>query len=181
MANIFDLADTWNDIATTFRAIKMNVTDTASAAGSLLLDIQKGSVSYFSITKNGIANLVGTGSNGNGYGWHIENSNGAALGQFNAKAGLHFGANGVVAWGAGAPAQDSQALDLMVNRSAAGVLGVRGASTSAGAALEFVEQTAPSAPSANSVRLYAEDNGSGKTRIVALFPSGAAQVLAVEP
>jgi len=53
--------------------------------------------------------------------------------------------------------------------------------STAGAAQEFVEMTAPSAPSANAVRLYAGDNGSGKTRLMALFPSGAAQQIAIEP
>lgn len=47
--------------------------------------------------------------------------------------------------------------------------------------LEFAEQTAPSAPSTNQVRIYAEDNGSGKTRIMALFATGAAQQIAIEP
>lgn len=52
--NIFDMADTWNDAPTTFAAIKMNVTDTASAAGSLLMDLQVGGVSKFSVSKSGI-------------------------------------------------------------------------------------------------------------------------------
>jgi hypothetical protein len=43
--NIYDLAQTWNDGATDFTAIKMNVTDTASAATSKLLDLQVGGVS----------------------------------------------------------------------------------------------------------------------------------------
>lgn len=46
---------------------------------------------------------------------------------------------------------------------------------------EMVEMTAPSAPAANTVRIYAEDNGAGKTRLMALFPSGAAQQIAIEP
>lgn len=47
--------------------------------------------------------------------------------------------------------------------------------------LEFAEQgTAPAAPAANSVRLFAEDNGSGKTRIVAKFASGADVVLGTQ-
>jgi hypothetical protein len=45
MADIFDMADTWNNGATTFAAIKMNVTNTASAADSLLMDLQVGGVS----------------------------------------------------------------------------------------------------------------------------------------
>lgn len=51
--NIFDMTDTWNAGATTFSAIKMNVTDTASAAGSLLIDLQVGGVSQFKVSKGG--------------------------------------------------------------------------------------------------------------------------------
>ena len=47
MANIFDMADEWNDSGTTFTAIKMDVTDTASASGSLLMDLQVGGSSLF--------------------------------------------------------------------------------------------------------------------------------------
>ena len=46
---------------------------------------------------------------------------------------------------------------------------------------QMTEMTAPSAPATNSVRIYAEDNGSGKTRLMALFATGAAQQLAIEP
>lgn len=57
--NIFDLTDTWNAGGTTFTAIKMNATDTASAAGSLLIDLQVGGVSQFSVTKAGAVTAVG--------------------------------------------------------------------------------------------------------------------------
>jgi hypothetical protein len=40
---------------------------------------------------------------------------------------------------------------------------------------------APSAPGANKVRIYAVDNGAGKTQAVARFHTGAVQVLATEP
>jgi hypothetical protein len=46
---------------------------------------------------------------------------------------------------------------------------------------QMSEMTAPAAPAANSVRIYAEDNGSGKTRLMALFATGAAQQIAIEP
>jgi hypothetical protein len=48
-----DLTATWNAGGTTFTAIKMNATDTASAAGSLLMDLQVGGSSKFNITKAG--------------------------------------------------------------------------------------------------------------------------------
>lgn len=50
---IYDLADEWNAAGTTFTAIKMNVTDTASAAGSMLLDLQVGGASQFRVSKGG--------------------------------------------------------------------------------------------------------------------------------
>jgi hypothetical protein len=55
MAFIYDLVDTWNNGATTFTAIKMNVTDTASNVNSLLMDLQVGGSSLFNVTKGGVA------------------------------------------------------------------------------------------------------------------------------
>jgi len=40
MAYIYDLTDTWNAGGTTFNGIKLNVTDTASAASSKLVSLQ---------------------------------------------------------------------------------------------------------------------------------------------
>jgi len=55
MANqyLYDLTDTWNNVATTFDAIKINVTDTNSATASKLLDLQVGGVSKFKVQKDG--------------------------------------------------------------------------------------------------------------------------------
>ena len=47
------LAQTWNAAGTTFTGLKLNVTDTASASGSLLLDLQVGGVSQAKISKTG--------------------------------------------------------------------------------------------------------------------------------
>jgi hypothetical protein len=58
---------------------------------------------------------------------------------------------------------------------------VRGNSTTAGAHVNLTEMTAPAAPAANGVNIYAEDDGAGKTRLMALFASGAAQQIAIEP
>lgn len=51
MSFIYSMTDTWNAIGTTFTAIKMNVTDTASAAASLLMDLQVGGSSQFKIAR----------------------------------------------------------------------------------------------------------------------------------
>ena len=53
MSYIYNLTDTWNNVATTFTAVKMNVTDTASAAASMLIDLQVGGTSQFHVLKSG--------------------------------------------------------------------------------------------------------------------------------
>jgi hypothetical protein len=55
-----DLTATWNAGGTTFTAIKMNATDTASAAGSLLIDLQVGGVSQFKVSKAGAVTPAGS-------------------------------------------------------------------------------------------------------------------------
>lgn len=55
-----DLTATWNAGGTTFNAIKMNVTDTASAAGSMLLDLQVGGTSQFRVSKGGAVSVGST-------------------------------------------------------------------------------------------------------------------------
>lgn len=48
--------------------------------------------------------------------------------------------------------------------------------------IQFSERAADAgAPASNKVRIYAKDNGSGKTQLVARFPTGAVQVIATEP
>jgi len=43
------------------------------------------------------------------------------------------------------------------------------------------ETSDPAAPGSNEVRLYAKDNGAGKTQLVARFATGAVQTIATEP
>jgi len=47
---IINLSQTWNNAAATFTGLKLNVTDTASAADSNLLDLQVGGISRLRIT-----------------------------------------------------------------------------------------------------------------------------------
>jgi len=80
----------------------------------------------------------------------------------------------------GTSGNPSASNDIGLARVAAGVLKVTNSGSGAGA-LEFLEQTAPSAATANSVRIFAQDNGAGKTQLMALFATGAAQQIAIEP
>lgn len=60
MAGIYELTDTWNSGGTTFAAIKMNVTDSASAAASKLLELEVGGTDKFTVDKDGDAVVAGT-------------------------------------------------------------------------------------------------------------------------
>ena len=53
MPKIYDMSDTWDNGATQYSAIKMNVTDSASASGSALIDLQVGETSKFKVDKDG--------------------------------------------------------------------------------------------------------------------------------
>lgn len=52
-APLLDLSQTWNNAGVTFTGFKLNVTSTASAAGSLLLDLQVAGSSRFTVDKAG--------------------------------------------------------------------------------------------------------------------------------
>ncbi|MER9912793.1 hypothetical protein NKJ71_19395 [Mesorhizobium sp. M0050] len=58
--NINNQTVTWNSGGTTFNAIKMNVTDTASAAASLLLLLQVGGTDKFKVGKDGTVTAAGS-------------------------------------------------------------------------------------------------------------------------
>jgi len=59
MAIINAITDTWNNAGTVFTAIKMTVTNTASASGSKLIDLLVGASSKFSVDKDGAVVLTG--------------------------------------------------------------------------------------------------------------------------
>ena len=80
-APVLDMSQTWNNAAVTFTGLKLNITDTASNAASLLMDLQRGTVSQFSV------NRIGT----------VTFSNGAV---FSTAGGMDFGTNTVSRSGA---------------------------------------------------------------------------------
>lgn len=57
---ISNMTVTWNNGATVFNAVKMNVTDTASNSTSKLMDYSVGAQSIFTVRKDGYMNLRGT-------------------------------------------------------------------------------------------------------------------------
>ena len=96
----------------------------------------------------------------------------------------------LLGWNQGTAGQYAD--DIALARNAAGVLEVNSGTAGTWRDLklrnliqtayhEVAEMTAPAAPATNSVRIYAEDNGAGKTRLMALFATGSAVQIAVEP
>lgn len=167
--SVDDLTDTWTDGGANY-GIRINVTDTSSSSASRLLLLRRGGTDRMYVDKDGktVCGDIETGTAGYGYfgfnGMKVKN---------NSFIGFASASSSVNA--------SSASPDTAFYRTAAGIMAVRGSNTSTGAAIEFIEQTAPSAGASNTVRIYAEDNGSGKTRLMALFPTGAAQQIAIEP
>ncbi len=185
---LIDATQTWNAGVVTFTGWKLNITNTASAAASLLMDLQVGGVSQLSVGKTGGITVattsyqvpaIGTASNTgiffySGSLWNIaagSNTLQSSTTTLDIPLAAAFG------WAS----LGVSGHDTTLWRSAAGVIHVGAATSSSGGALQFMEQTAPSAPAANYVRVYAQDNGAGKTQLMALFGSGAAQQIAIEP
>ena len=56
---LISATQTWNAGGVTFTGLKANFTDTASASASLLMDLQVGSASKFSVSKAGLVTLGG--------------------------------------------------------------------------------------------------------------------------
>lgn len=75
---------TWNDAADTMIGWRLNVTDSASAAGSLLLDLQVGAASKFAVSKAGGVSIKADLALANATGLYFRNSEntGNVLGLF---------------------------------------------------------------------------------------------------
>ncbi len=58
----FQASQTWNAGGVTFTALDLNVTDTASASGSLLLNLRKAGTSQFKVDKSGNVTIISTGT-----------------------------------------------------------------------------------------------------------------------
>jgi hypothetical protein len=58
-APVLNVTQTWNDGAVTFTGILANFTNTASAAASLLIDLQVGGISQFKVTRGGAPTFLG--------------------------------------------------------------------------------------------------------------------------
>ena len=106
---------TWNNSGVTFTSLLLNVTDTLSASGSLLMDLQIGASSKFSVNKSGAVN---TSSSVTGTGF-VVTSGGSSVVQVSSLAtyGYHMASGYSVTWGSNATLNGS--IDLSLTRRGA--------------------------------------------------------------
>lgn len=163
-----DATQTWNAGGVTFTGIKLSITDTASAAASLLMDLQVGGASKFKVSKAGLLTLAD--------GIDMTPAGTIAIGTTTASS-MFFKTNATLSWGINTSGVFFPNADNVYDFGADGNR-VRDVYLYRG---WFKEIADPSAPAANEVRLYAKDNGSGKTQLCARFNTGAVQCFATEP
>lgn len=122
---ILNLSQTWNNILTTFTGIKLNITSTASAAASLLMDLQVGGTSQMTVSKVGDVVLIGGLNTGSGSGVSLFNGpNRVTLFVGGANPRLSNVSNGTVNWNNSITDANATA-DVTLTRDAAGVLATR--------------------------------------------------------
>ena len=168
--SMFDLAGTWNTSGTP-TAIKLNMTDTASASGSLLMDLQVGGSSQFSIRKDG---AVVVSNSFNAYGsFAVTNAFNTVL-----WSGASFG------WAAASGVNPTTVADLTLLRDAANTLAQRN-STNAQAFRVYNTYTDASnyerlglAWSGNTLQILTERAGTGTSRDVQIGTQGTSSLYA---
>ena len=104
------ISQTWNNAAVAFTGLKVNATSTASASGSLLLDLQSGGVSRFSITKDGVLQTspsVGVFS-------LTDSANNIAIGVF----GFYIGSAGLLSFSVGGANNSARGTSLLLDGAA---------------------------------------------------------------
>lgn len=116
---LLDLAQTWNSAGTTFTGLKFNVTDTASAAGSLLADLQVGGASKLKIGKDGTPTIASGRLDSGTTVLDIYANSGSAV--YIGTAGIAFG-NRFLTFGSGAASAGG---DTTIARDAANTLAQR--------------------------------------------------------
>jgi hypothetical protein len=171
------LTQTWTNAAVPYTGLQVNVTDTASAAASLLMDLQVGGVSQFRVRKDGSTSigsggipllsvnatqvdLFGLQITDRGLIWAFGNSASVAIGAWTSGVGVRFGSSATLAWGNGGA--NTQNLDLILHRDAANTLAQRNGTAQ------------------QESRIYGTYTGAGDYRRLALKMSnaGVAQIVA---
>lgn len=194
-APVLDLTQTWNSSGVTFTGLKLNVTDTTSAAASLLLDLQVGGSTKFNVTKAGsvvtalagstsapafrlpdIGGALGIGSSAALTASLLFISQSAVSGA-SSFAGMKICRDAFFGWGTQFDA--SAAGDLFIYRDAANTLALRN-STNAQTSRIYTTYTDASNYErlvidsfSGTSRIYTEAAGTGTSRNLSVFAAGS--------
>jgi len=156
-------------VGATGRAIKLKAT------GAVTLDNGGNSAPQLTFTPNsGAAFSLGMANGGSMLLWF---NGGTVFGSLS--NGIRIRNDGQFAFGVST--DPTSTTDVSILRKIANVVGIAKGDGGSGGALSFDEMTSPAAPATNGVYIFAEDNGAGKTRLMARFATGATQQLAIEP
>jgi hypothetical protein len=110
MAYIFDLVDTWASGGGPYTSIKMNATDNDTGSASLLMDLQVGGSSKFSVSKAGTTTFSGNLQISNN-GVYLE---GTTVGTVRVP-----GVGGYYGWSTNTSSTSASTIDLILTRKAA--------------------------------------------------------------
>ena len=116
---LIDVSQTWNAGGVTFTGWKLNITNTASAAASLLMDLQVGGASQFNVDRSG---TIQFGPPANATQWVSQSTtaimfNASGSNRVQLSLGVKVGSTSVFQWSSTADANDSA--DLILGRRAA--------------------------------------------------------------
>ena len=155
------ITQTWNTSGTP-TAILANITDTASNAASLLMDLQVGGVSKFKVTKAGDATFGGQITVG--YAGLVDGSNNGTGVNLGNGSGVKVGSTGQIGFTSGGPASS---VDTTITRSAAGIFATAGAFLFDGGTGKTLQYTnAGSAPGTDAIGVVVDYYGTSATRVL---------------
>ena len=151
----------------------LNIGSIPGSAGGSVRNVRMGQFNSDATLRNGLN--VNPAND-----WTHIVTNGGIRYTFKNGAGLDISVGHRIAW---SDSNDTSlgTADTGIARAEAGVLDLNNGTAGSGGTLRFNERTAPSAPAADKVVLYAKDNGAGKTTLCARFATGAEQCFATEP
>lgn len=180
------LSQTWNNAGVTCRGLEFAVTNTNSASGSTLLRILGGAAGATqALALSALHGSLSVGASSNSATISLQGSDRVATAQLGAFGSeFMFGSTQLAANNVSLRFTDANTVVRYgtIFGETTDVLALRnGSGGTTGAAWEMLEMTAPATPAADRLRLYVEDNGSGKTRLVVKFSDGTTTVLATQP
>ena len=161
------ISQTWNNAAVAFTGLKVNAVSTASAAGSLLLDLQVGGVSQFSVRKDGFVQVAGGMASPGGI--YTSASANLSFGWLNSYT-FGLSSAGILGWTSGSDARGAP--DTILLRDGANTLALRNGANAqtfnvygtytSGTSYERLTLSAPSA--ANAIIGTNKGSGGGTAR-----------------